>query len=64
MFFFLGRLLHLAIIHEAKDYIKQMIDLSKNTPFLNAQNDLRQVCDLPLSSVDVLFALILINSVT
>ncbi|PWA16468.1 hypothetical protein CCH79_00004733, partial [Gambusia affinis] len=35
-------LLHLAIIHEAKDYIKQMIDLSKNTPFLNAQNDLRQ----------------------
>ncbi|XP_047201422.1 nuclear factor of kappa light polypeptide gene enhancer in B-cells inhibitor, alpha b [Girardinichthys multiradiatus] len=35
-------LLHLAIIHEAKDYIKRMIDLSKNTNFLNAQNDLRQ----------------------
>uniref|UniRef100_A0A7N8YAA0 NF-kappa-B inhibitor alpha n=1 Tax=Mastacembelus armatus TaxID=205130 RepID=A0A7N8YAA0_9TELE len=35
-------LLHLAIIHEAKDYIKSMIDLSKNTDFLNAQNDLRQ----------------------
>uniref|UniRef100_A0A1A8IW72 NF-kappa-B inhibitor alpha n=1 Tax=Nothobranchius kuhntae TaxID=321403 RepID=A0A1A8IW72_NOTKU len=35
-------LLHLAIIHEAKDYIRQMIDLSKNTNFLNRQNDLRQ----------------------
>ncbi|XP_047467664.1 nuclear factor of kappa light polypeptide gene enhancer in B-cells inhibitor, alpha b [Mugil cephalus] len=35
-------LLHLAIIHEAKDYIKTMIDLSKNTDFLNTQNDLRQ----------------------
>ncbi|KAM6912783.1 nuclear factor of kappa light polypeptide gene enhancer in B-cells inhibitor, alpha b [Xenentodon cancila] len=35
-------LLHLAIIHEAKDYIKRMIDLSKNTDFLNTQNDLRQ----------------------
>ncbi|KAK5885892.1 hypothetical protein CesoFtcFv8_016985 [Champsocephalus esox] len=35
-------LLHLAIIHEAKDYIKQIIDLSKNTDFLNTQNDQRQ----------------------
>ncbi|XP_069029101.1 nuclear factor of kappa light polypeptide gene enhancer in B-cells inhibitor, alpha b [Embiotoca jacksoni] len=35
-------LLHLAIIHEAKDYIKTMIDLSKNTDFLDTQNDLRQ----------------------
>lgn len=35
-------LLHLAIIHEAKDYIKTMIDLSKNTDFLNTQNDQRQ----------------------
>lgn len=35
-------LLHLAIIHEAKDYIKQMIELSKNTDFLDAQNDQRQ----------------------
>lgn len=37
------RLLHLAIIHEAKDYMKAMIDQSKNTDFLNIQNDLRQV---------------------
>ncbi|XP_029350054.1 nuclear factor of kappa light polypeptide gene enhancer in B-cells inhibitor, alpha b [Echeneis naucrates] len=35
-------LLHLAIIHEAKDYIKPMIDKSRNSDFLNAQNDLRQ----------------------
>ncbi|XP_040916976.1 nuclear factor of kappa light polypeptide gene enhancer in B-cells inhibitor, alpha b isoform X1 [Toxotes jaculatrix] len=35
-------LLHLAIIHEAKDYIKTMIDASRNTDFLNTQNDLRQ----------------------
>uniref|UniRef100_A0A3P8RS06 NF-kappa-B inhibitor alpha n=1 Tax=Amphiprion percula TaxID=161767 RepID=A0A3P8RS06_AMPPE len=35
-------LLHLAIIHEAKNYIKTMVDLSKNTDFLNTQNDLRQ----------------------
>ncbi|KAL6105164.1 nuclear factor of kappa light polypeptide gene enhancer in B-cells inhibitor, alpha b [Pungitius pungitius] len=35
-------LLHLAIIHEAKDYISTMIDLSKNTDFLNTQNDQRQ----------------------
>ncbi|XP_037551043.1 nuclear factor of kappa light polypeptide gene enhancer in B-cells inhibitor, alpha b [Nematolebias whitei] len=35
-------LLHMAIIHEAKDYIRRMIDLSKNTQFLNIQNDLRQ----------------------
>ncbi|KAM4543221.1 nuclear factor of kappa light polypeptide gene enhancer in B-cells inhibitor, alpha b [Odontesthes bonariensis] len=35
-------LLHLAIIHEAKDYIARMIDLSRNTDFLNTQNDLRQ----------------------
>ncbi|XP_056283130.1 nuclear factor of kappa light polypeptide gene enhancer in B-cells inhibitor, alpha b [Pseudoliparis swirei] len=35
-------LLHLAIIHEAKEYIKTMIDLSKNTDFLNTQNDQRQ----------------------
>ncbi|XP_023287323.1 NF-kappa-B inhibitor alpha [Seriola lalandi dorsalis] len=35
-------LLHLAIIHEAKDYIRTMIDESKNTDFLNTQNDLRQ----------------------
>lgn len=37
------RLLHLAIIHEAKEYIKTMIDQSKNKDFLNTQNDLRQV---------------------
>ncbi|XP_004559368.3 nuclear factor of kappa light polypeptide gene enhancer in B-cells inhibitor, alpha b [Maylandia zebra] len=35
-------LLHLAIIHEAKEFIKTMIDQSKNTDFLNRQNDLRQ----------------------
>ncbi|KAJ0008799.1 hypothetical protein NQD34_016214 [Periophthalmus magnuspinnatus] len=35
-------LLHLAIIHEAKDYIKQIIELSKNTDFLDTQNDQRQ----------------------
>ncbi|XP_028298352.1 nuclear factor of kappa light polypeptide gene enhancer in B-cells inhibitor, alpha b [Gouania willdenowi] len=35
-------LLHLAIIHEAKDYIMTMINLSRNTDFLNTQNDLRQ----------------------
>ncbi|XP_050933960.1 ral GTPase-activating protein subunit alpha-1 isoform X7 [Lates calcarifer] len=35
-------LLHLAIIHEAKDYIKTMTNESKNTDFLNTQNDLRQ----------------------
>ncbi|XP_074517101.1 nuclear factor of kappa light polypeptide gene enhancer in B-cells inhibitor, alpha b [Sebastes fasciatus] len=35
-------LLHLAIIHEAKDYIRTIIDLSKNTDFLNTQNDQRQ----------------------
>ncbi|XP_070698602.1 nuclear factor of kappa light polypeptide gene enhancer in B-cells inhibitor, alpha b [Pempheris klunzingeri] len=35
-------LLHLAIIHEAKDYIRTMIDLSKHTDFLNTQNDQRQ----------------------
>ncbi|XP_008306754.1 nuclear factor of kappa light polypeptide gene enhancer in B-cells inhibitor, alpha b [Cynoglossus semilaevis] len=35
-------LLHLAIIHEAKDYVKAMVDVSKNTDFLNKQNDLRQ----------------------
>lgn len=38
------RLLHLAIIHEASNYIKTMIDLSRNTEFLNVQNDQRQVC--------------------
>ncbi|KAK7905265.1 hypothetical protein WMY93_017872 [Mugilogobius chulae] len=31
-----------AIIHEAKDYIKQIIELSKNTEFLDTQNDQRQ----------------------
>uniref|UniRef100_A0AAV2JE97 PRORP domain-containing protein n=2 Tax=Knipowitschia caucasica TaxID=637954 RepID=A0AAV2JE97_KNICA len=35
-------LLHLAIIHEADDYIKQIIEQSKNTDFLDAQNDQRQ----------------------
>ncbi|XP_061650522.1 nuclear factor of kappa light polypeptide gene enhancer in B-cells inhibitor, alpha b [Phyllopteryx taeniolatus] len=35
-------LLHLAIIHEAKDYIRKMIELSKNTDFLDVQNDQRQ----------------------
>lgn len=35
-------LLHLAIIHEAKDYIKQIIELSRNTDFLDSQNDQRQ----------------------
>ncbi|CAN9502567.1 unnamed protein product [Ophioblennius macclurei] len=35
-------LLHLAIIHEAKDYIKTMIELSRKTDFLNTHNDLRQ----------------------
>lgn len=39
----LYRLLHLAIIHEAKDYIRTMIELSRNTDFLNTQNDQRQV---------------------
>lgn len=40
---FLCRLLHLAIIHEAKDYIRTMIDLSRNTDFINRQNYQRQV---------------------
>ncbi|KAM3594463.1 uncharacterized protein V6R79_008361 [Siganus canaliculatus] len=35
-------LLHLAIIHEAKDYTRTMIDLSRNTDFLNTQNNQRQ----------------------
>ncbi|KAM3842845.1 nuclear factor of kappa light polypeptide gene enhancer in B-cells inhibitor, alpha b [Diretmus argenteus] len=35
-------LLHLAIIHEAKDSIRTMVDLSRNTHFLNTQNDQRQ----------------------
>uniref|UniRef100_A0A3P9JBG0 NF-kappa-B inhibitor alpha n=1 Tax=Oryzias latipes TaxID=8090 RepID=A0A3P9JBG0_ORYLA len=35
-------LLHLAIIHEAKDFTQKMMDMTKNTDFLNAQNDLRQ----------------------
>nr|XP_057946991.1 nuclear factor of kappa light polypeptide gene enhancer in B-cells inhibitor, alpha b [Doryrhamphus excisus] len=35
-------LLHLAIIHEVKDYIRTIITLSKNTDFLNVQNDQRQ----------------------
>ncbi|XP_057714998.1 nuclear factor of kappa light polypeptide gene enhancer in B-cells inhibitor, alpha b [Corythoichthys intestinalis] len=35
-------LLHLAIIHEAKDCIRKMIQLSKNTDFLDFQNDQRQ----------------------
>ncbi|XP_061897663.1 nuclear factor of kappa light polypeptide gene enhancer in B-cells inhibitor, alpha b [Entelurus aequoreus] len=35
-------LLHLAIIHEAKDYIRTMIDIFKNSDFLNVQNDQRQ----------------------
>ncbi|KAF7664741.1 hypothetical protein LDENG_00166570 [Lucifuga dentata] len=35
-------LLHLAIIHEAKDCIKTVIDLSRKTHFLNTQNDQRQ----------------------
>ncbi|KAM4625120.1 nuclear factor of kappa light polypeptide gene enhancer in B-cells inhibitor, alpha b [Polymixia lowei] len=35
-------LLHLAIIHEARDCIKNMIDMSRNTHFLNTQNDQRQ----------------------
>ncbi|KAM7376663.1 hypothetical protein PAMP_006381 [Pampus punctatissimus] len=35
-------LLHLAIIHEAKDFIRKFIDLFKNTDFLNTQNDQRQ----------------------
>lgn len=39
----LFRLLHLAIIHEAKDYSRTMIDLSRNTDFLNRQNYQRQV---------------------
>lgn len=41
--FRLCRLLHLAVIHEAKDYIRTIIDQSKNTKFLDTQNDLRQV---------------------
>lgn len=44
------RLLHLAIIHEASNYIKTMIDLSRNTEFLNVQNDQRLVCAAPESS--------------
>lgn len=39
------RLLHLAIIHEAKDHALQMIKLSHNHPFLNVQNHQRQVTD-------------------
>ncbi|XP_061700889.1 nuclear factor of kappa light polypeptide gene enhancer in B-cells inhibitor, alpha b [Syngnathoides biaculeatus] len=35
-------LLHLAIIHEAKEYIRKIIELSKNTDFLDVQNDQRQ----------------------
>ncbi|XP_062325458.1 nuclear factor of kappa light polypeptide gene enhancer in B-cells inhibitor, alpha b isoform X2 [Osmerus eperlanus] len=35
-------LLHLAIIHEAKDCAKKMIQLSRNEPFLNLQNYQRQ----------------------
>ncbi|KAL2099281.1 hypothetical protein ACEWY4_005761 [Coilia grayii] len=35
-------LLHLAIIHEAKDHAMKMIDLSVNDPFLNTQNYQRQ----------------------
>lgn len=35
-------LLHLAIIHEAKDCAKKMIELSRNEAFLNQQNDQRQ----------------------
>lgn len=35
-------LLHLAIIHEAEDYAKQMIKHSRNDPFLNTQNYQRQ----------------------
>ncbi|KAM8832213.1 NF-kappa-B inhibitor alpha-like [Spinachia spinachia] len=35
-------LLHLAIIHEATDQASQMIKLSHNHPFLNAQNHQRQ----------------------
>uniref|UniRef100_A0A3P8XLI6 NF-kappa-B inhibitor alpha n=1 Tax=Esox lucius TaxID=8010 RepID=A0A3P8XLI6_ESOLU len=35
-------LLHLAIIHEAKDCARKMIDLSCNDPFLNQQNYQRQ----------------------
>ncbi|KAG7510134.1 NF-kappa-B inhibitor alpha [Solea senegalensis] len=35
-------LLHLAVIHEAKDYIRSMVDVSRNTDFLDRQNDLRQ----------------------
>ncbi|KAJ0027043.1 hypothetical protein NQD34_018043 [Periophthalmus magnuspinnatus] len=31
-------LLHLAIIHEAVDHVREMIKLSHNHPFLNAQN--------------------------
>lgn len=46
-----SRLLHLAIIHEATDYIKMMIELSKNTDFLDVQNDQRQVCELKLVSL-------------
>ncbi|KAJ3613178.1 hypothetical protein NHX12_019430 [Muraenolepis orangiensis] len=35
-------LLHLAVIHETVDYIRNMIDSSRNTHFLNTQNILRQ----------------------
>ncbi|XP_076017137.1 nuclear factor of kappa light polypeptide gene enhancer in B-cells inhibitor, alpha b [Genypterus blacodes] len=35
-------LLHLAIIHEAKECIKSVVNLSRNTHFLNTQNDQRQ----------------------
>lgn len=59
------RLLHLAIIHEAKDYIKQMIELSKNTDFLDAQNDQRQVCRSLLTVVlSLLFTLCLIPEIS
>ncbi|MFT7810539.1 NF-kappa-B inhibitor alpha-like [Arapaima gigas] len=35
-------LLHLAIIHEAKDYAVGMINMSRNDPFLNVQNHQKQ----------------------
>ncbi|XP_023663490.1 nuclear factor of kappa light polypeptide gene enhancer in B-cells inhibitor, alpha a [Paramormyrops kingsleyae] len=35
-------ILHLAVIHEAKDYVFQIINRSRNEPFLNVQNNQRQ----------------------
>lgn len=42
-----SRYLHLAIIHEAEDYAIQILKQCQNDPFLNRQNNQRQVIELP-----------------